>query len=347
MYLRKAYLILAVLCFCGCSSHSEYHESVFPETGEAEISFIGSPIFGSNAIFDLCQEGDYLFVLMAGSGCWLHIFNKFTGEEVSATLREGRGPREILIVGNMDYLPRERNLYCFDPMLQKTIVLHLDGESGTAEFVKEIHHPDGILNMCYILPDGRYLYQGFLAEYGDKVRYTLSDGNIVLDTYNTYSGVDIRDENAFNDYLQALACGAARVDPETGFFVSGTGIGQVLECFTISQDRIIPAGIRLFNRPMLDRNTPYFWPAKGVKWGFFSFCLKDGLIYSVLKNSTDLNEKCHIASFTREGKECVLYHTSTGVNRICPSYDRNSDLYGVVNTPDGEYFLAKVKLRTN
>ena len=335
MHMWRYIIVSALICLWGCSGRTDYRKASFRDEKDASVEIIGNPLELGVPV-DLCQEGDFLFVLAYTSENWLHIYDKKTGVKVSTTLKVGRGPGEAVNLVSMDYLRQKKDLYVYDMVLRRTLVYHLDGESGDASYVREIQHPSaGVLRKCHLLPDGRYLYEGYFPESEKDTRFTLSDGVSAIDVFSDYPGID----NENNRY--AFTLGVCKGDPASGRFVAGTMFGAVLECFDVSSSEIRPTGVRLLDPPEMDLSGPAIQPRSDTKYGFSTFCLTDRLIYAVYLDGTDPNDFKTIATFDWAGKEQTKYVTDCNILRMCVS-DDGTDLYGITSSPLMEFSLARI-----
>ncbi len=336
----RRYVIISFLLFVvSCSSQTGYHQAVFRDVKKADVRVMGTSL-ALGVPVDLCLEGDYLFVLAYTPDYWLHVYDKRTGEKKSSMLTVGRGPGEGMNLVSVDYKRDEQNLYAYDMVLRKTLVYHLDGSDGSATFLREIQLPaEGVVRKSHILPDGNYLYEGYLPGFDKNTRLILSDGNSVLDSYDEYPGVE--DEND----RSAMILGVSKADPMTGRFVCGTMFGAVLECFDLSGQMIRSTGIRLLDPPEMDPSSPGIQPKPGTKYGFSSFCLTDYLIFAVYVDGEDPNDFKTIATFDWKGKEQTMFVADWNILRICPGEGNGKSLYGIVSSPEMDFYLAGIVLQ--
>lgn len=341
MRMRRAFVILinTFLLLSCARRQGEYRAPSFPIEKEVSVELVGDPLELGLPV-DLCQAGEYLFVLAYSPENWLHVYDKRTGAKVGEAVKVGRGPGEGLNLVTMDWNPKEGNLYAFDQSLHKTLVYRLDGTDAAVSFVREIQHPsEAVIRACHQLPGGRFLYEGYLPGEGDKnTRYTLSDGLISIDSYDSCPGVDDDDDRL------AFLLGVSKGDPVTGRFVSGTMYGAVLECFDLSEGRIHPVATRLIDRPEMDLSGPGIRGKEGTKYGFYTFCLSEKLIYANYLDSADPKEYRTVATFDWKGREQTKYHLDRDVIRMCPAQESDGTLYGISLGPEQEFVLARFRL---
>lgn len=170
MNMRRYIVILLSLILVGCGRGSENGKAVFNTVKNVMVQTVGDPLIIGVPV-DLCAEGNCLFVIAYDQKSWLHVYDKNSGDKLGEFLKPGRGPGEAIDIASIDYLRDEGNLYLFDMVLRKTIVYHLDGVTGTASFVREIHHPaEGVIRNCHVLSNGRFLYEGYLPGYDKTTR---------------------------------------------------------------------------------------------------------------------------------------------------------------------------------
>lgn len=339
MYMRL-YYVMALMCVAiGCNSNANYryHEANFDDEREAIIQQVGEEL-EIGIPYDLCKEGTYLYVLAYTPDCWLHIYDIKTGSKVSDAIRVGRGPGEGVRITSMDYFAEEQNLFVFDTELHKTLVYHLDGNTGQATFEKEIQHPlEGVIRKCHHLGNELYLYEGYLPGDDNNTRFTLSDGKKALDTYNIYP--DVSREYDRVAFLQANTKGV----PDTDAVVSGTFYGAVLECFHISKNHIEPTAIRLLEKPEMDESSSTVDIKAGSKYGFLTLCPTQDYIYATYINSTNPGDLRSIVSFDWKGREKIKYTADRNIFRLCPG-DKRDELFGISISPEHECFLIKIYL---
>ncbi len=295
---------------------------------------IGGPLVLGVPV-DLCAEGEYLYVLAYNQDKWLHIYDKKTGDKISEAILVGRGPGEGINLVSMDYLREERNLYLYDMVLRKTLVYHIDDKSSTATFIREIQHPTkGVIRKCHILPDDLFLYEGYLPEYGSETRFTLSDGERVIDIYSTYPGVDNEDDQ------MAFILGVSKVDSSTGRFVAGTTFGAVLECFDVSSEGIKPIATRLLDLPEMDLSERSIKMKDGSKYGFSTICLSKDYIYTNYLDNSDPTVFKSIATFDWRGREQTKYTMDQNILRLCQDNKKEELFYGIASSPEMVFSLV-------
>ena len=338
MYMRSQFIIILSFCIIGCSQGAKYHDAIYKETRRAAISQIGAPLELGVPV-DLCQEGNFIFVLAYTPDSWLHIYDKNTGKKVSDCLLVGRGCGEGLNLVSMDYYPDKRILYIFDMVLRKTLAYQLDGEKGVARFDHEIQHPDGVIRKCHHLSGGRFLYEGYLIGDAKNTRFTLSDGSSAIDTYAQYPGITTEEDQ------YAFILGRCKLEPSTGRFVSGTLFGAVLECFNLASDTIHPIGVRLLDPPIMDMSGQTIQAKPGTKYGFSTFCFANNLIYAIYLDGLDANEFKTIASFDWNGREKIKYCTDQNILHLCPG-ERINEFYAITSSPEMEFSLSKINLQS-
>lgn len=333
MFMRRYIIVLAALVLLACNGNTGNGSADFRNEKKVSMHSIGDPLMVGVPV-DLCVEGDYLFVLAYTPENWLHIYDKKTWEKVSDAIAFGRGPGEGVNLINMDYRREERALYLFDMVLRKTLVYALDGETASASYLREISHPtEGVIRKCHVLPGNRFLYEGYLPEYGKETRYTLSDGEKVIDTYSFYPGVDNE-----NDQL-AFILGQSKADPESGRFVSGTLFGAVLECFDVSGAGIRSLATRLLDLPEMDVNHA-IQMKEGKKYGFSTICLSKNLIYTCYLDNPDPNVFRTIATFDWRGREQTKYNMDQNILRMCIENERSGSFFGIASSPEMEFSLV-------
>lgn len=339
MYMRWYFLIPIILLWGSCTQEEGYSRAEFLDERTADIHVIGSPMLVGVPV-DLCYQGNYLFVLAYSQRYWLHIYEKESGRLVSENLLIGRGPGEGLNFVSMDYRKDEQNLYVYDQMLRKTVVYNLDGEKGSAMFVKEIEHPsEGVIRKCYALADGNYLYEGYLQEGDINTRLTLSDGTSSLDTYAEYPGIN-NDDDKF-----AFILGVSKSDPDRGRYVCGTLYGAVLECFDITESAIKSHSVRLIEPPEMDMSDGFIKAKPGVKFGFTTFCFDGDLIYANYMDTADAYDFKTIVTFDWKGRERIKYTAKQNILRLCSGEKTGKELYCIVSSPESEFSLAKLTLK--
>lgn len=335
--MRCNIIVLAALVLLGCNGNNGKGSAEFRNEKSVSTQAVGDPLVVGVPV-DLCVEGDYLFVLAYTPGKWLHIYDKKTGEKVSDAILFGRGPGEAVNLINMDYRREERVLYLFDMVLRKTLVYALDGITGSASYVREISHPtEGVIRKCHVLPDNRFLYEGYLPEYGNETRFTLSDGKKVLDAYSVYPSIE-REEDR-----HAFILGVSRADPESGRFVSGTTFGAVLETFDLSGAGIKPLATRILDLPEMEVGRT-IQMKEGGKYGFSTICVSKKQIYAVYLDSPDANAFRTIATFDWRGRELTKYNMDKNILRMCIENERNGLFYGIASSPEMEFSLVSFTL---
>lgn len=338
MPMRKCIVILSILLLCNCSQNEGYRKASFHDERTAELQVIGEPMVVGVPL-DLCHEGKYLFVLAYSPQFWLHVYDKESGKLVSESIMVGRGPGEGLNFASMDYIEEEQNLYIFDMVLRKSVVYNLDGDNGTARFIKEIEHPsEGVIRKCHTLTDGTFLYEGYLQGDDKDTRLTLSDGVSSIDAYMEFPGIKNDDDK------YAFILGVSKADPHNGRYVSGTLYGAVLECFDVVGNEIKLHSVRLIEPPMMDMSGSSIKPKQGVKYGFSTFCFDGDLIYANFIDSGDAYKFNHIATFDWKGREKIRYTADQNILRLCPGEKTGKELYCIVSSPESEFSLAKLIL---
>lgn len=325
-----------VFCVVGCGSNSLMRPVSFEEEREANVRQIGGSLEIGRPV-DICKEGEFLFVLAYTPDCWLHSYNKNTGEKVSESIKVGRGPGEGVNLRSMDYFEDEDNLFVFDKELCKTLVYHLDGKTGEAIFKQEIQHPlNGIINNCHHFEAGKCLYEGYLQGGDKNIRFTLSDGIEAIDTYSNYPEVDRECD------MIAYQLASVKGFPEKGMVVSTTLYGAVLECFRIADDKIEQTAVRIIDKPEIDTSLPYVDIKAGHEYGFRMACPTNDYIYVAHLDSDAISCK-EIYAFDWVGQEKIKYTTDRSVFLLCPG-DNQDELFGISITLEGECALVNIDL---
>ena len=336
MNMRRYIVLLLSLILVGCGRGSENGKAVFNTVKNVMVQTVGDPLIIGVPV-DLCAEGNCLFVIAYDQKSWLHVYDKNSGDKLGEFLKPGRGPGEAIDIASIDYLRDEGNLYLFDMVLRKTIVYHLDGVTGTASFVREIHHPaEGVIRNCHVLSNGRFLYEGYLPGYDKSTRYILYDGKIVLDSYAEYP-VESEDDRL------AFVLGVSKGDPNTDMFVAGTTFGAVLECFDVSESDIRPVAIHILDIPVMDTSGSGIRLMEGKKYGFSTICISDNLIYTNYLDSADPTIFRTIATFDMKGRERTKYILDKNVLRLCPGAE-DGEFYGITSSPEMEFSLSCFQL---
>ena len=319
-----------------CDSNTITRPVSFEEEREANVSQIGVPIEVGMPV-DFCKEGDFLFVLAHTHDCWLHSYNKETGEKVSESIKVGRGPGEGINLKSLDYFEDEQELFIFDQELCKTLIYHLDGNTGQATFQKEIQHPlNGIINNCHHLRDGSYLYEGYLPGGDINVRFTLSDGMKSIDTYSDYPNVN-------NEYeMRAYKLSSTKGYPKNNMVVSATFFGAVLECFQALDNHIAQTAVRIIDKPDIDTSLPYFDIKAGHEHGFRMPCPTKDYIY-VPRLDLNASSCKDIYAFDWNGQEKIKYVADRSIILMCPG-DNPDELFGISTTMEGECALVIIHL---
>jgi hypothetical protein len=336
--MKLSFVNVSVLVFCiaSCSSNTVIRPVSFEGEGEAKVIQIGEPIEVGRPL-EICKEGEFLFVLAYTPDCWLHSYNKETGEMVSESIKVGRGPGEGINLISMDYFEEEQKLFVFDKELRKTLVYHLDGNTGLATFLKEIHHPlNGIINNCHHLGEGKYLYEGYLPGGDKSIRFTLSDGMKAINTYSEYPEVD-------REYgMMAYQLASTKGYPKKDMVVSTTFYGAVLECFHASDDHIEQTAVRIIDKPEIDTSLPYLDIKAGHEYGFRMPCLTKDYIYAARLdiNATSCKD---IYAFDWSGHEKIKYTADRSIILMCAG-DNPDELFGISITMEGECALVKIHL---
>lgn len=338
MHMRCYFIILILLVLNACTQENGYKPVSCRDDKAAKIELLGDPMIVGLPV-DLCHQGKYLFVLAYTPDHWLHVYDKEFGKLVSKSILVGRGPGEGINFVSMDYRKDEQSIYIYDQALRKTVVYYLDGESGTARFVKEIEHPsEGVIRKCHTLPDGKYLYEGYLQGSDKYTRFTLSDGVDPIDTFSDYPGINNEDDR------YAFMLGISKSDADRGLYVCGTLYGAVLECFDLTGNTIKTHSVRLIEPPEMDMSGSVIKAKQGVKFGFAAFCFDGDLIYANYMGSTDAYKFNTIVSFDWNGNEKVKYTADQNILRLCPGEKTGKELYCIVSSPESEFSLAKLIL---
>ena len=336
--MRKYIIIAFIGLLCGCAKENGYRALSCQNEKNADIQVIGQPLEVGIPV-DLCCQDNCLFVLAHSQKYWLHIYDKESGQLLSENIMIGRGPGEGVNFVSMDYRRDEQNLYVFDMVLRKTVVYHLGGISGTARYIREMEHPsEGVIRKCYTLPDGNFLYEGYLAGSDKNVRLTLSDGKSSIESYSEYPGISNEEDK------YAFMLGVSKGDPDKGLYVCGTMFGSVLECFDVNENHIQPKSLRLIDPPEMDLSGAGIQAKKGKKYGFMTFCLDGDMIYANYMDTTVPYKFNHIVSFDWKGRERVKYTASQNILRLCPGEKTGKELYCIVSSPSSEFALAKLIL---
>lgn len=341
MWCRSQLRWLIILLFiAGCGNESDFRPASFPKTGAASVRIIGDPIEAGLPL-DLCVEGKSICVLAFTPDYWLHLYDRETGELISQALPVGRGPGDAIDVRSMDYDRNNGLLYVHDPNLRKSVRYRFDGDRGAVFFVDEVHHPeDGVIRNYHLLPDGCYLFEGYLSGEDTDTRFFLTESGVLTDQYRDYPGINEEDDK------YAFLLSEGKSDPATGRFVFGTLYGAVLECFDLNEGTFKRIGLRLLDPPRIDMSNRNFELAKGTKWGFSTFCLsRDGIFTNYLDNM-DARIFTAISVFSWEGKEKARYETGNNILRMAIDPLDENALYGIVSSKEQEFSLARITLNT-
>lgn len=334
MYMRRYIIILFTLLLMGCKGNTGRGLAGFRIEKEVSIHKVGEPLV-SGVPVDLCVEGNYLFVLAYTPDKWLHIYDRNTGQKILDAINVGRGPGEAVSIVSMDYCRDEHTLYLYDAALRKTLVIVLDGESANASFIQEVQHPmEGVIRNCHVLSGHRFFYEGYLPEYGKETRFTLSNGEMVLDAYSDYPGINNEDDQI------AFILGVSKADYSSGRFVSGTTFGAVLECFDVSGTEIKPIATRILDLPEMDLSGRAIKMKEGKKYGFSTICLTKELIYTCYLDNRDPTVFKTIASFDWRGREHTLYKMDQNILRLCPGDNGDGIFYGISSSSEMEFSLV-------
>ena len=334
----KYQLIALLLILAGCREKEGFSPADFPKRSTAEVHFIGGPL-EINLPLDLCIEGNSICVLAYTPDYWLHIYDRTSGELLSEAMPSGRGPGEAVNVMSMDYDYIRKLLYVHDPSLGKSVRFRFDGENGQLHYADEISHPDsGVVRQYHLLPDERFLYEGYLQGDDRFTRFFLYDDGLSYAKYSEYPGIE-KDEDRFCFLLSG-----GKSEPVSGKYVSGTLYGAVLECFDLSEGCFKCTGIRLLDPPRMDLGNGGMNKRKGTKWGFSTLCPTKDCIYANYLDNDDANDFSAISVFGWDGREQARYETGHNILRIASDADDNRALYVVAVSGSQEYLLGRIRL---
>lgn len=335
----KSTLILFLFLFIGCSSEDGYQKASFQDNRTAVVQIIGNPI-EVGIPMDMCFVGDYICVLAYTQNCWLHIYDKESGNLVYESIKNGKGPGEGVNFSTMDFRKDEHNLYIYDVVLQKTVIYHLDEISGRPQYLREIDHSMvGVIRKCHVLPDGNFIYEGYFAGQDKDTRLTLSNIDSPLDAYSEYPGIHNEDDKL------AFILGVSCADSNVGRYVCGTMFGAVLECFELRNNKIERTALRLIDPPKMDLSGPVIKAVDGKKYGFFTFCIDGDVIFANYMDTLDANDFNDIVSFDWNGHEKIKYSANQNILRMCPGEKSGEELFCIVSSPEREFSLAKLTLK--
>ncbi len=337
--MRRIIKLLTLITLVSCARTNEYSPAKFERESTASVELLGESLIMGPPV-DLLVEGDYIFVLGHSVSGWVHVFDRTTGELLANKVALGRGPGEGTGFRSMDYDRSTNKLYLSDPRLNKTAIYQLSGVDGSIRFIEEIMLPHGgIKNDCHSFAGGLYLFQGYPDGEDKFTRFYLSDGGNVLDRYTEYPGItQEKDRYAF------LLQNQTKSDFATGRFVSGTMYGAVLECFDVSDHKIRRTSLRLLDPPEMELKGNGVVPKEGLKWGFITFCIAGDRIFTNYIDSKDATSFTTISSFDWRGNEHVRYETGHNILRMCEDPASKNALYGIVSTPEQEFYLSRIIL---
>lgn len=339
-----------VLCCAACSSGKGPHYAA-PEFARERFAKF-EPLTGEllfRNILDIWEYKSNLVVLGFENGCFLHVFDKRSGEKILETISLGRGPKEIGSLLNAR-LDRQGVLALIDGQQQKKLSFQLDSLLAHS-FAAISEQPCGDLIWCRaVIPlrDRQLVFRNIGDAAEDTtgvVRFELRDtAGKAIDRSNGFPIADAA--------MRFLVYNEARVSvsPDERKLAVGTVWGAILETFSLEHG-IEPLATRYYVEPNFNVGAAPGINEKTIS-GFADVYADDDRIYAsydgirkVLEYSKIPAEERpqqfnRIVVFDWEGNGIEQIVTDYNVRALCAGED--GTIYAAVFDNLNRFYLAKI-----
>lgn len=341
--MRKSVLLTSLfigLIMVACVSSEAYAPPVFPVIKQMDSKRLSEGLV-LHYPFDMCIDGDNLFVLALAEKTWLQVYNKKTGAYVGSFISKGQGPGEIVTGTMLHYDASRRSIAIYDETSVKLLTYSIGDDLENLLILdseKSFYMLDGIVRRVWPLDNSCYLVDGQLGgKLGEQKRFQLLSHDEVTYEFNEYSVTSEEEKLAF------LSPGIA-LSPDKGKMAVGTLYGGILELYDISE-KLSLKDIRRFYPPILRYSSGAIRSTEETIWGFSTLCATSSNLYTVLIGGKDPNLLNNISVFNWNGEEQIRYETDCSVFRLCSSEEEPDKLYGIAVSDDKEFYLVSFDLK--
>lgn len=331
-------LLLVVLGFCvavaSCGGGSKYEELVFPETGEAEMSYVtGEDEILPNAF--KMEVADSMIV-MAGplDNRWIHVYHRDNGRPLAHYLPNGSGPDEV--IASFEFRQNPTGTEVFDLATGQVKCFNNDWHC-VSSLAPDLSKDSLVVKKLHFLQDGRTLFEINTDLSHSRQGFTIMRdgcrGNVYLD-----SPVD--DEPEDNACMLDRHCVA--FSPDGLKFASATLEGFILETFGIDNLDIKKRSVRMFYPyESVERDGFIGYSDRNVK-GVVSMTGSDRYIVASFNGTVDGMAPTDITVWDWEGNPIRRYALDVIVLAMGLSPDNPDVIYALVQRRNEETRIAKI-----
>ena len=293
---RYLYCCCVILFLSACKEREQNSLSFKPPVFSETIQVTVTPL-PNNFLLDRTSQmedvGGFLVIISFQENNYLHVFEKETGTYIKSFGSYGRGPGELLTTPQIRVNEDKSKLYAFqrssalneywsynvEDILHYNQVLPVQKDQITLHFDEEARSAGGVLDFL-AWRDKRLFIRNRLHRF--EIQDTLGHILCLYDKYPAVSLKQASDSVAFHDsYLYSTLA----LKPDMSRFVIASGIGCIMEIFTIDSSGIIEKeSEKRFHPPVFTVNKnliPNYYVSGQTILGINSLFVTDELIYAM------------------------------------------------------------------
>ncbi len=351
-YVIYTIVFIAVPFIQSCSSDTLlYKMPKFKITGTGEFEVISDDLYFRNAV-DLLIYESYAVVVGYNEDCYLHIYNKNSGELIKRAIYKGRGPNEL--VANPSYVE-------FD---SATGILTLPNNSKGVKIIcsikgivkgepdaiyEEFNNHNNFMQNCFPTADNKtlymYNYSPVTKDTANFCRFRI--GNAQGETLSKYTKYPHPYEE--NTFLRWTFYNPGNYSfcysPDKEKFAVGISRGAILETFSVSGNDITPLSVSHFIDPELNETSEEVNYILGFVDLFatdkYVYAVFDGINYVIGSPFYEVGQ--NLLQFDWKGKPLQKIDMGVRMEKIYIDNTSNT-LYALIKSEDKESALAKYSL---
>lgn len=329
-------LLLAVLT--ACRQEVTYQAPEFPEQHEVTVETLNDQYLFRYANQPACYDS-LLIVGDMNDEAYICIFNRHSGNLITAFGRKGNGPGELITPVGYSVDPQKGYLYVNDYGRSSIFRYDLNHwEEGRPAYQEiKLNGELGERNRILHVKDSLFIARGMFY----RLILATPEQTVQKCSPPTPDAHKFKTDKDWYSFTEN-ACEA--VSPSGSLYVSATSYGGIMEIYNLEGPSIGNPTYRYFYEPQMRQEGYVYTPTSETVFGFCHLSVTDRFIYATAhgrKNPTAMPTT--IWKFSLTGEPIAAYHCGdTSIESF--TVDENEQQIYAVAYKDGEQILSRIPM---
>lgn len=345
--MRHIIILLILLATSSCQkdiySEISFHIPEFKDSVNVKDHILNDTLM-TKGTWGIATYKDYIIVRTNIDDFMLHFFSKKNGEKIKSFGEPGRGPNQILSLGEFNINEKQGILTAPALGENKILIFHLDSVLKENEnILTKLSLKDfkGNFQSAFKCKDHFLINSGKCEVFPESTRFKLFNSNgKIVDTYDNYPINSNSDSLKKSEDWQDLLI-TRTISPDGTKYAEATQIGGIIEIFNVG-NKIVSKIIKGYYKPHYywENNIKKFTPK--TQFGFYYLNSSDQHIYALSFNGSNNKSlpTTQIQVFDWEGNPIKKFKTNYSLLNICPD-EKAKKIYAIAMTPMREPILVE------